>query len=148
MPTQDDQRVVQFEAEKADARFWETLRDVHAERAEGNKGVTATVARNIAEDEAGAAAAAAKLKAATERVAKIERGEDVGTIPKPMTSKEMSKVLGMTAAEIRRCQCVAELGEGVIPKVVAASMKRSRRAEYTAVRAMLRRQRSARRTAP
>jgi hypothetical protein len=137
IPTPDEQRTVQLENAKADARFWESLHGMHADRAEGNKSVTAALARNIAADEARAVEAAAKLKAATERVAKLESGEDVPAIGRPMTGKLLMKALGLTSAEARHYRRLAEIGEAAMPEVVEAGTKGTRRAERAAVRAIL-----------
>ena len=128
-----------MENAKADVRFWEMLHGLHADRAEGNKGMTAKLARNIAEDEVAAATAADRLKVAVERVAKVERGEDAA-IGKPMTRKKLIKALGMTAAELRHCARLAKIGEDAMPEILAAGMRASTRAERTAVRTILARQ--------
>jgi hypothetical protein len=137
MPTPDEQRAVQLENAKADVRFWESLHGMHADRAEGNKGVTAALARNIAADEGGAVAAAAELKAATERVVKAGSGEDVPAIGRPMTGKHLMKAFGVTPAEARHYRRLAEIGEAAMPEVVEAGIKGPRRAERAAVRAIL-----------
>ena len=41
MPTMDDHQAVQLERAQADARFWETLAEMHADDIEGHKGLLA-----------------------------------------------------------------------------------------------------------
>ena len=142
MPTPDDQQAVQLESARADASFWETLRDTHAERAEGNKAVALTLAEGIAASEAAAADAAAKARAAAERLARVERGEAVGGIGKPMTHKKLAKALGWTPSDFRHAERLAEIGEDGLAELMTEIRKRHDRAEKAASRAILRRQRS------
>jgi hypothetical protein len=137
MPTQDDQRAVALENAKADVRFWDTMRGMHADRADGNKGLASKLARNIADDETAAANAAAEGKAAAERLAKVERGEAAPGVGKPMSAKDLRKALGMSVAEVRHCMRLAEAGEAAIPEIIDAGQRAQKRAEYAAVRAIL-----------
>ena len=98
MPTQDDQQAVQLERAQADARFWETLAEMHTDDIEGHKGLLASAQRAIAEREPLAADTAAKAQAAKDRLARVEQGEDVAGHPAPMTREDMLRISGMTEA--------------------------------------------------
>jgi hypothetical protein len=107
MPTLDDQQAVQLERAQADARFWETLAEMHADDIEGNKGLLASTQRAIAEREPLAADTAAKAQAAKDRLARVEQGDDVAGIGPPLTRKDILRITGMTEAKLRHCERVA-----------------------------------------
>jgi hypothetical protein len=69
MPTLDEHQAVQLGRAQEDARFWQTLAEMHAEDIEGHKGLLATTQRAIAEREPQAADTAEKAQAAKERLA-------------------------------------------------------------------------------
>jgi hypothetical protein len=142
MPTPDEQRDVQLENAKADQRFWEGLRGLHADLVEGHKGVIAAAERAIANGEAGAANATTHANAATERVERIERGETVGGgFSKPLAREDIEAIMmkaGMTRADIRRCVRRAELPEELHEVVLSEVMRRTRLAENAATNAVWR----------
>lgn len=150
MPTPDDQRGVQLENAKSDADFWGRLHDMHVESVDGQKGVITRAERAKAESEAGVALAADRGGAAKDRVARIERGEDVpGGLSKLMTAKDIMTSLGWTLSHMRRVQHVHEICEGDDAKfeeLLAEMQKRREAGEDAAVRAMLKRRRSTRAT--
>ena len=111
MPTMDDHQAVQLEHARADARFWETFADMQAERIEGNKGLLATAQRAIAEGEPLAADAAAKAKAAKDRLERVEKGEAVAGIPAPLTRADLLRLSGMTEAQLHHCERVAGIAD-------------------------------------
>ena len=108
MPTLDDQQAVQLERAQADARFWETLAEMHADDIEGHKTLLAMAQRKIAEREPLAADTAAKAQAAKDRLALVEKGEAVAGIPAPMTRADLLEDLwhdgGPSAALRARCR--------------------------------------------
>jgi hypothetical protein len=107
MPTLDDRQAVQLERAEADARFWETLADVQTSDVEGHKELLTTVQRAIAELEPLAVDTAAKAEAAKARLARVEKGEAVASIPAPMKRADLLRISGMTEAQAQHCQRVA-----------------------------------------
>jgi uncharacterized protein (DUF885 family) len=108
MVTPDEQRTLQLENAKADARFWAPVADMHTSNAEGHKGLIAVAERKVAEIEAERAKAAAYAEQANDRIARIERGEEVaGGLGKPMTYEDALAILrkaGFTKRDIRRLE--------------------------------------------
>jgi hypothetical protein len=139
MPTPDDQRAVQLENAKADARFWATISDAQADQIAGLKGIAASAAQRAAKAEPAATEAADKARKAAERLARAERGEDAGGIGRPMTREDLIKALGFKPAELRHCVRVAEIGEAGHEDLMAEVTKRQRQAEKAASRAVLKR---------
>ena len=87
----DEQRALQRENAEYDLHFWSSLRDMKEGNIADNKKLAAVVAEKIAEYEASKAESAASADAAKERLAKIDRGEEVaGGLGKPgtMTRKQ------------------------------------------------------------
>jgi hypothetical protein len=102
MVTPDEQRSLQEENAKADEQFWSSLRDMHAEKVEGHKGLVATVERAIAAGQAGMAEADAKTAAAKERLDRLARGEPVAA---GSTSRSRSK-MSLRRPDGRPARCV------------------------------------------
>jgi hypothetical protein len=142
MPTPDDQRAVQRENAQADATIWEGLNGAYAAEIADTKALIATLTRTVADREAEAAKTADKAQAAAERLAKAERGEDAGSIGKPMTHKEIAAAIGWTASHQRHAERLIEIEEiGAHDALIADIMKRRERAEKAAARAILRKRR-------
>jgi hypothetical protein len=81
-----EQQALQLENANADLRFWNGLAGMHAETIEGHKALTAAAERKIADREAQRAKVSEKAAQARNRVARIERGEDVqGGLGQPVT---------------------------------------------------------------
>lgn len=80
MPTPAEQRALQEENARADEKFWLELRDMHAEKVEGTKGLVATAERNIAASQAATGEADVKTAAAKERLHRLARGERVSHV--------------------------------------------------------------------
>ncbi len=74
MPTLDDTGAVQINNAREDARFWQTVSEMHAATVEESKVLAAKLSASIAKREAIAAETAAKARAAADRLAKIEQG--------------------------------------------------------------------------
>ena len=87
MPTRDDQRAVQLDNARTDARVWEALSDAQADRIAGLKGLAAHAAQAVAKAEPAAAKAADAALKAAERLARAEQGEDGGGGGMPLTHK-------------------------------------------------------------
>lgn len=137
MPTQDDQQAVQLERAHEDARFWETLAEMHTDDIEGHKDLLASAQRAIAEREPLAADTAAKAQAAKDRLARAEKGEDVAVIPAPMTRADLLRLSGMTEAQLQHYQRVAGIaaaGPGWWRLMIDEEVRRKANVEKTVVR--------------
>jgi hypothetical protein len=110
MPTPDDQQAVRLERAQADVKFWQSLADAQADDTEGRKGLLASTQRAIAEREKASAETAAKAQAAKDRLARVEHGEVVA-VPTPLTRKDLLRITGMTEAEVRHCEQVADIAD-------------------------------------
>jgi integrase len=73
MVTADEQVALQLENAKADARFWDTLADMHGATVQDHKGLAAPAERTAAEGEVERAKAAEHAARAKERVERNER---------------------------------------------------------------------------
>ena len=90
------------------------------------------------EREAAAADAAEKARAAAERLARAEQGEDVGGIGKRMTREELIAAIGWKHADVRHALRLVEIEErGAHAELMDEIMKRQRQAEKAASRAVL-----------
>lgn len=84
MVTPDDVRAAQLANAKADAQFWKGVADLHAGTIEGNESLIASATRTKATAAAEHAKAVEEAARVKDRIASIERGEDVGGLDKPM----------------------------------------------------------------
>jgi hypothetical protein len=144
MPTAAEQRQLQKENAEADERFWSSLQHLNAATAEGHKGLLAKTQRTISDSEASAKDAAANAERAKERLAKIERGEDVaGGLGKPVDFETMLRKAGMSDEDIQHCKDMAELcpSDEDLEKLANEEVEAGDRAGRAIVRRMLRKQR-------
>jgi hypothetical protein len=141
MVTADEQRALQLDNAKDDARLWSAMQDLHAAQVEGHKDLVATAERVIADNQAAAAKAGERTQAASERIARIERGEDVsGGLDRPKTPAEFDAQLiaaGFTRADLRHMSTLAELPEEALDTIIEASLKASDRTTRSTARALL-----------
>jgi hypothetical protein len=139
MPTIDEQRALQLENAKADAEFWDRIHGMNAGTVEDHKGLIATAEKAMASGKAEMDKAAANAHSAKDRVARIQRGENVeGGYGKPADFHSVLREAGFTAADIRRCQAVAEISRrGGFELLLREIMQRKERAETKAIRDML-----------
>jgi hypothetical protein len=140
MPTMDDQQAVQLEHARADARFWETLQEMHTDDIQGQKELLSSVQRAIAAREPLAADTAAKTQAAKDRLARVEKGESVADIGAPLSHKDSLRISGMTEAEAQHCVRVAAIADrGWFQLLQEEQARRRRKAEKAVVRELHRR---------
>jgi hypothetical protein len=138
MPTAEEQRALQLENIKAEAGFWGSLEELHAGDIECEKALAACVNAKIAEAETERAKAADNAAAAKERLAKIERGEDVaGGLGKPIGSKDWERHLGKSS--VRRGLQLAELEEAAFQEFLDETMKQHAVGERKALRTVRKR---------
>jgi hypothetical protein len=147
MVTPDEQRTVQLENAKVDAKQWSDISELHVATAEDYKGLAAKVANTITTAEAAAASSAANAKAAQERVERIERGENVeGGLGKPMTAEDVEAICikaGWKREDFRRAILHADVGEDELRQAMPEIIKRHDRATDAVLRAILRKRRTA-----
>jgi hypothetical protein len=151
MVTPDEQRALQLENAKADVKFWDGLADMHAATAQEHKGLAATAERAAAAGEIERAKAAEHAELTKDRIARIERGENVsGGLGKPMTREDFERELikvGFTKEHLRHCEQVNEvskaLGFEALKKAILDAKDRSERRVVRGLhREVLRRERS------
>lgn len=146
MPTPDEQRQLQKENAEADERFWSSLQHMNAATAEDHKGLLDKTQRTIASSEAAAKDAGAKAERAKERLAKIERGEDVqGGLGRPMTHEDFERISGMSKEQIQHCVNLAELrpSDEEMQQLAHEEVEAGIRVGRAIVRRMLRERRAA-----
>jgi len=144
MVTLHEQRALQLENAEADERFWSSLQHMNASTAEGHKGLLAKTQRTISDSEASAKDAAANAERAKERIAKIERGEDVaGGLGNPVDFETMLRKAGMSDEDIQHCKDMAELrlSHEELEKLVDEQLEAGDRAGRAIVRRWLRERR-------
>ena len=112
---------------------------MYADRIEGHKALVAGANKQIAEDEAEKAKAANDAAAAKERLAKIERGEDVkGGFSKAMMYKDLERLWGKAflkrAAELNELCAMNENGFDELLVEMARRRERAEKSALTAVR--------------
>jgi hypothetical protein len=138
MVTADEQRALQLENAKADAQFWDRMADMYGGTATDHKGLAARAERTAAEGEVERAKAAEHAARAKERVERIERGENVeGGLGKQQIDVEAILIeAGWTKADFRRARRLAELGDRASEELSAEVMRRHKRGEDVAIRAV------------
>jgi hypothetical protein len=144
MVTLDEQRAVKLENAKADMRFWASLQAMHAGAAEDHKRLIASAEARVAGSRSAALDAATKAQEASDRVERIERGEDVpGGLGEPVNVERVLRQAGMTTSDLnhaRLLHAVSEvLGEDAVMEQVVGEFRESRRASAAVVRRMARR---------
>jgi len=141
MPTADEQRQLQKANAEADERFWSSLQHMNAATTENHKGLLAKTQRTISDSEASAKDAAANAERAKERIAKIERGEDVaGGLGNPVDFETMLRKAGMSDEDIQHCKDLAELcpSDEDLEKLVHEQVEAGERVGRAIVRRRLR----------
>jgi hypothetical protein len=104
MVTPDEQRALQLDNAKADARVWDMLAGLHADSAADHEGLIAKAEATRADIVAAQAKAAAEADRVKDRIARIERGENVdGGLGKPAVFDEQFLFnAGFTRADIEQ----------------------------------------------
>jgi hypothetical protein len=143
MPTQDDRNVVQVEQARADAEFWETISTMRTERVEGLKSLAATVLNDAEAEQPDAVAAVKKARQAVDRLARAERGEDVGGTP-ALTRKDVLRITGWKMSDLRHAWRLAEIDKrGAWDDFMTEIVKPDRQREKATSRRFLNRLRRA-----
>lgn len=136
MPMTDEQRRLQRDNAEQDLTEWSGLHSLNESLLADNKAVAAKLAKKIAEMEASTAKSAASVDAAKERLAKIDRGDEVsGGLSKPPSFEDILLASGLSKADIEHCRVVGTMNEAALYQI-NDNEKRQR----AAARAILRRQ--------
>ncbi len=144
MPTPDEQRALQKENAEADEWVWSSLQEMNAATTEKRKGLLASTQCAIVDSETAAKDAGAQAERAKERLAKIEKGEDVqGGLGRPMTREDFHRMSGMSDEQIQHCMNLAELrlSDEEMEKLVHEQVEASERVGRAIVRKWLRERR-------
>ena len=121
MAMSDEQRQLQRENAAQDLDLCSSLHGLNESLLADHKAFAADLARKIAEMEAGTAQSAAGVEAAKERLAKIDRGEEVsGGLGKATSLEDVLRAGGWTTAEIEHCRVVATMSEAALAEFKAA----------------------------
>jgi hypothetical protein len=140
MVTAEEQRALAIENDKATESFHARFRDIHAERAQGQRALIAKIERDIAVSEAAAAKAREIAAEAKERRERLERGEDalMNLSEKPVDIVRAFKEAGWTSRELRRSERMAALTKAKYEEFLKDALDRGeqagRRAEDAALR--------------
>lgn len=137
----DEARALQLDNAKADAQLWGTMADLHADTASDHERLIAkaeATRANIAAEQARAAAQAARAK---DRIASIERGEDVfGGLGKPVGYEQFLLKAGFTKADLDSFRQVNEVSNAFgFDTMMKAIREATSRAERSTLRALHRR---------
>jgi hypothetical protein len=144
MVTLGEQRDLKTENAKADERFWSLLKDLHESTASDHEGM-ATAAQSAAAD-GRAVAADAKTKAAeaAERIARIERGEDIaGGLSEPINIERFLRAAGWRTRDLDNARMLSDVSQAygneiVMREIVDKSVAASNRAKRAVVRRLAR----------
>jgi len=145
MVTLDEQRALQLDNAKADARFWSSLADMHAATAEDHKRLIAKAETKAAASRAAAVDAEAKAAQASDKMASIERGEVMaGGLDEPIDVERYLRRAGWKTSDLNHARllhavCDALGADAVIEQVVEQELKAGERAGRAALRRLARR---------
>jgi hypothetical protein len=143
MAMTDEQRRLQRDNAEHDIALPSGLHDMNAASLADHKAFAADLARKIGEMEARTVQSAAGVEAAKDRLARIDRGEEVaGGLGKPASFHDILRAAGWTTADIQHCRVVKELSKaGSFEEYVAAISNRvnDSKRERVIARAILRR---------
>lgn len=140
MVSVEEQRALQLENAKADAHLWASLHAMEFGTVEERKQVIAGVERDVADGKARADNAATRATEAKDRIARIERGEDVqGGLGKPLDVLKVLREAGWTEAQIRDAQLLASLPEDARHELLKEIHSRRERSEKAAKAAIIKR---------
>lgn len=140
MVSTDELRALKLAAEQSAVQAWESLRDMHAEAAEGHENLGAKATGAAAKAKQIAAEASEFAATAKHRVAQLERGEDIAAGIAKLDVRQMLRKEGWTDADMRHAINLHELhmsGLGV-DVLTNLMMRHEQRFERRLVRQLLR----------
>lgn len=145
MPTADEQRAAMLETAEADARLWESLRDLNQSMADDNRGLAGSAESKAVAAQEQAESAKAHAEAAADRVARLKRGETInGGLHRPFDIRQAFRDAGWTERDMAHAIDVASLSEAQHEEYIAELVKRGVKAQRRIKRALPREIRSRR----
>jgi hypothetical protein len=141
MAMTDEQRRLQRDNAEQDLSVCASLHGINESSLADLKAFAADLARKIEEMEAGNAQCAASVEAAKERLARIDRGEEVsGGLGKPTSFEDRLSANGFSTEEIEHFRVMGSLNEASMAEVKQALRADNERRLRAIARAILRRQ--------
>src|SRR4051812_4490520 len=128
MVTADEQREVQLANAQAEAATWEAVATMYESTAADTKTLVASAERSVAANSNAAKAATEIAEAAKDKLARIERGEMVAGLGKPVNLASLLAEAGFTKADFRRMRRSAEFTEEQFEAVLTEKHRRARQA--------------------
>ena len=145
MVTGDERRGLQLAAARDEAKFWEVMRESNEEMSRGQRALATAADRGSAATKQAAENAAKHVAAAKDRIARLERGEDIGGTTKT-DMQQLCRSIGITDSDIRHYGVVSrihELGaEQEYLDAIAPDEQRERRVARKVLRATEKRKRA------
>jgi hypothetical protein len=129
MVTLDEQHALKLEYADQNERFWTHIRDHHRDHIEGHKQLVAGAQEKMAESQTAMAEADGEVAQVKDNIERLRNGEDA-PISKPLSSKELMKIMGWNASDVRHSQvlhAIQELGEGAWKALIDARVGDKRR---------------------
>ena len=141
MVTIDELRTLQVDNIQADEQVWTGLLDIYQSTLDGDKQVLAGLQKKIEAGEAAVKHAGELAAGAKEKARRLQQGEAVASgLKREVDMLRIMHDAGMTDRDIDHCRILHAIGElGGFDEFLEEVHKRHRRAELTAVRAVLRR---------
>jgi hypothetical protein len=106
MVTMDERREREIGLAERERQFWNSFRDMLAERARNLDGLAAKATASAAADHADANDAAAKATAAADRIERLRRGEDA-PFGREIDVEKIARDTGWTTADIKHARVLA-----------------------------------------
>jgi hypothetical protein len=137
MVTGEERRALQIEAAQTEAEFWEVMQGSNEDMSAGHRVLATTAERTSAETKEAAAVAAQHVAAAKERIARLERGEDIagGTVKADL--RRLFHDAGITDTDLHHYANVARIYELGAEEKYLDAIGRDRRRERRVARKIL-----------
>jgi hypothetical protein len=141
MVTVDEQHALKLANAQGDERVWSSLRDLHEGAAADHQRLIATAEAAVASGRNAAQQADANANAAKERIARLQRGEDVpGGLAPPPDLERILRDSGMCSSDIAHAQVIAALPAAAIESIVRVAVQANERASRRYARTLLKKQ--------
>jgi hypothetical protein len=139
LPTPAEQRTAMLETAEADARLWESLRDIHQSTADDHRGLAGEVERKTAQAQQAADGAKVNAEAAADRVARLKRGEAVdGGLQRPIDIRQALRDAGWSERDMQRARDMHALSAGQFEQFLEQTHRAHKRAENAVLRRLTR----------
>jgi hypothetical protein len=137
-PTLPELTATLLDRARSDAETWQAIADANAAVTADKAQLAAALEAEVKMHEAQAKVATDRAAAAAERLVRVERGEAVAGVPRPMTRRQLQAVLGMTTRELRRCEALAELPNSQFETVIKEYARMAKSGDAARMSAALR----------